>query len=428
MDVIFYVTIIAVIAILVSLSGYFALAETSFSSLNKIRLKNLAREGDKRAQKALDMSEEFDKLLTTVLVGNNLVNIMASSLAMLLFVALLAGFSDPVITVVSTLVMMVTILIFGEVTPKCYAKANAERVAMRVAPSLAKVQTVLMPISIFFFKLQASISRRVSRPDAPTVTEEELKVIIEEIEEGGTLQKHETELIRSAIEFDDITVGEILTPRVDIQGIDISSDKYEIEYLFTSTGFSRVAVFDDTVDRIIGVINVKDFYNTYLNSKDMKLQAILRPVRFVPESTKISSLLKDLQRSKTHMAVVLDPYGGTAGIVTLEDIIEELVGEIWDESDEIEHPVVRESDDVFSVLGGANIYDAMEDMEIDFDPGEFEDHTMAGFIQYKLDRIPVRGDKVELKNAVLTVKSTKSRRIREVKVVKKAVQQGSEPE
>jgi len=414
------------IAALIGVSGYFSLAEMSFSSLNKIRLKNLAREGDKRAEKVLSMSDNFDKLLTTILVGNSLVNILASSLAMLLFVSLLAGMMEAAQTIISTLVMMTGLLIFGEITPKSYAKANAERVAMRIAPSLSKVQKVLTPISISFFKLQESISKRFSRPDGPIMTEDELKVIIDEIEEEGTLQKHETELIKSAIEFDDITVGEILTPRVDIQGVNVSADKYEIEYLFTSTGFSRVAVFDGTMDRIIGVINVKDFYNTYLNSKDMKLQDIMRPVRFVPESTKISSLLRDMQRSKTHMAVVLDPYGGTAGIVTLEDMIEELVGDIWDESDEVEHPVVRESDNLFSVLGGANIYDAMEEMGIDFDPEEYEDHTVAGYIQYKLDRIPVKGDKVELPNAILTVKLTKNRRIREVKVMKKDVRSEAE--
>ena len=427
MDVLILVYAV-LIAALIGMSGYFSLAEISFASLNKIRLKNFVREGNKRAEKTLALSENFDRLLTTILVGNSLVNILASSLAMLLFVSLLAGQMELVQTIVSTLVMMTGLLIFGEITPKSYAKANAERVAMRITPSLSKVQTILTPISILFFKLQKSIGKRFSRPDDPIMTEDELKVIIDEIEEEGTLQKHETELIKSAIEFDDITVGEILTPRVDIQGVDVSADKYEIEYLFTSTGFSRVAVFDGTMDRIIGVINVKDFYNIYLNANDMKLQEIMRPVRFVPESTKISSLLRDMQRSKTHMAVVLDPYGGTAGIVTLEDMIEELVGEIWDESDEVEHQVVKESDNLFSVLGGANIYDAMEEMGIVFDPEEFEDHTVAGFLQYKLDRIPVKWDKVELPNATLIVKSTKNRRIREVKVVKKEIPPTSESE
>ena len=428
MDIFLILIFTVAIAVLIAFSAYFSLAEISFASLNKIRVKNLAREGDKRAEKTLDMAENFDKLITTILVGNTIVNIMASSLATLLFGMVLAGIvnADIFITLITTLVMMVMFLIFGEITPKCYAKANAERVAMRIAPSLSKVQVALTPISIWFLKLQGRISRRFDRNDGPTMTEDELKVMIDEIEEEGMLQKHETELIRSAIEFDDITVGEIFTPRVDIQGVDVSSDKYEIEYLFSSTGFSRVVVFDGTVDRIVGVINVKDFYNQYLNSSTMKLNDIIRPVRFVPETMKISALLRDMQRSKTHMAAVIDPYGGTAGIITLEDMIEELVGEIWDESDEVELPVIKESDSIYSVLGGANIHDAMKEIGLDFHPEGYEDHTVAGFVQYKLARMPVKGDKIELQNATIVVKSIKDRRIREVKIIKKAVTQPSE--
>jgi len=428
MDIVLILIFTVAIAVLIAFSAYFSLAEISFASLNKIRLKNMAREGDKRAERALEMAENFDKLITTILVGNTIVNIMASSLATLLFAMVLAGIidADVFITLVTTLVMMVMVLIFGEITPKCYAKANAERVAMGIAPSLSKVQVALTPISIWFLKLQGRISRRFDRNDDPIMTEDELKVMIDEIEEEGTLQKHETELIRSAIEFDDITVGEIFTPRVDIQGVDVSSDKYEIEYLFSSTGFSRVVVFDGTVDRIVGVINVKDFYNQYLNSSAMKLNDIIRPVRFVPETMKISTLLRDMQRSKTHMAAVIDPYGGTAGIITLEDMIEELVGEIWDESDEVELPVVKESDTVYSVLGGANIHDAMREMGLDFDPEGYEDHTVAGFVQYKLARMPVKGDRIELQNAMIVVKSIKDRRIREVKIIRKAAPPVSE--
>lgn len=418
--------IIALIGVLIAISAYFSASEMAFSSLNKIRLKNLIREGNKRAEKTLALSENFDKMLTTILIGNNLVNILASSLCTILFVSMFAGLSDAVVSLASTLVMLLLLLVFGEITPKSIAKENAERVAMWVTPTISKVVWALTPISILFLKLKDGIGRRFDKGDVPTMTEDELKVMIDEIEEEGTIKKHESDLIKSAIEFDDITVEEILTPRVDIKAVDIHSDKYELKYAFTSTGYSRMVVFDNTIDRIVGVIYVKDFYNKYLDSDNMTIEDVIRPVKFVPETMKVSTLLSDLQRSKTHMAVVLDSYGGTIGIVTLEDIVEELVGEIWDESDEIEYAVVKDSEDSYSVLGGANIYDVMEELGLRFDPGEFENHTVAGYMQYMLNRIPAKGDRVETENATMIVKSTRNRRIREVRILKKAVPEPSE--
>lgn len=420
------IIIIAVIAVLICFSAYFSASETAFSSLNRIRLKNLIKEGNKRAERTLELSENFDKMLTTTLVGNNVVNLLASSLSTLLFGYLLLTSSGLVVSLVSTAVITVLLLIFGEITPKSVAKENAERVAMWVTPTLSKVVWLFTPVTILFLKLKNGMTRRFRKSEGPSMTEEELIVMIDEIEGEGTLEKHESDLIKSAIEFDDITVDEILTPRVDIQGVDVRADRYEIKYMFTSTGFSRIPVYDETVDRIVGVIYVKDFYNMYLDSNDAKLEDIIRPVKFVPESTKISNLLNDLQRSKTHMAVILDSYGGTVGIVTLEDILEELVGEIWDEHDEIEYSVVQEDEDTYCVLGGANIFDVMEEIGIRFDSKDYEDHTVGGFIQYMLGRIPVRGDTVDMGNATIVVRSTKNRRIREACIKKKPGAEDSE--
>lgn len=252
--------------------------------------------------------------------------------------------------------------------------------------------------------------------------------MIDEIEEEGTLEKRESDLIKSAIEFDNITVEEILVPRVDVAAADIRSDRYEMKYVFTSTGYSRIPVYEDNIDNIVGVVYEKDFYTKYFDSEDVFIADIIRPVQFVPETMKISTLLNDLQKSKTHMAVVLDSYGGTLGIVTLEDILEELVGEIWDEIDEVEYSVTKEAEDRYSVLGGANIYDVMEEIGLDFNPGEYEDHTVGGFIQYKLEKIPIKGDRVELPNATLIVKSTKNRRIREALIIKKPLPPADEEE
>jgi Hemolysins and related proteins containing CBS domains len=412
--------IIFALVILISISAYFSMSEMAFASLNRIRLKNLAKDGNKRAEKALAISDNFDKMLTTILIGNNVVNLLASSLCTMFFINLMVNASsDFVPSVVSTLVITLLILVFGEITPKCIAKEKAESVAMAVAPSISKVVWAFTPISVLFLKLKSAMTRRLKKDDTPTITEEELIVMIDEIEEEGTLEKHESELIKSAIEFDDIMVNEIFTPRVDIKGVDVRADRYEIKYMFTSTGFSRLLVYDETVDRAIGVLYVKDFYNQYFDSEEMTINDILRPVKFVPESTKVSSLLSDLQKAKTHMAVVLDSYGGTMGIVTLEDIVEELVGEIWDESDEIEYAIVKEDDHTYSVLGGANVYDVMDELEIRFDPEEYEDHSVGGYVQYILDRIPVKGDTIDIGEATISVKSTKNRRVHSVRIIKK---------
>ncbi len=417
------IMVIALI-ILVGLSAYFSASETAFSSVNKIRLKNYAKEGNKKAEKALKLAENFDKSVTTILIGNNLVNIAATSLCTLLFTlefgAVGVGYS--------TIVMTIFLLVFGEITPKCIAKENSERFAMRVTPSLNILVKIFTPVSYLFIKLKSLIAKSMKNREAPTLTEEELMVMIDEIEEEGTLEKRESDLIKSAIEFDNITVEEILVPRVDVAAADIRSDRYEMKYVFTSTGYSRIPVYEDNIDNIVGVVYEKDFYTKYFDSEDVFIADIIRPVQFVPETMKISTLLNDLQKSKTHMAVVLDSYGGTLGIVTLEDILEELVGEIWDEIDEVEYSVTKEAEDRYSVLGGANIYDVMEEIGLDFNPGEYEDHTVGGFIQYKLEKIPIKGDRVELPNATLIVKSTKNRRIREALIIKKPLPPADEEE
>ena len=405
------------LAVLIILSAFFSASETAFTSLNRIRIKNMANEGDRRAKRTLAISENYDRLLTTLLVGNNLVNIAASSIATLLFVSLLQDEGTGALA--ATVVMVILLLIFGEITPKSMAKRNAEGFALRVTPMLDIVITVFTPVTYLFTALTKRLSR--NREEVPTMTEDELVVMIEVIEEEGTLEKRESELIKSAIQFDDIRVGEIITPRVDVVATDVRSDKESMRRLFRETGFSRIPLYDGTIDRVVGVVSAKDFFNRCSDDEGVKLTDIIRPVRFVPESTNIATLLNDLQKSKVHMAVVLDTYGGTLGIVSLEDILEELVGEIWDESDDIQYSMVRESDGSYSVLGETNIYDVMDEMGIRFDPEGYNDHSVSGYIHYKLGKIPSRGDKVEGDAFTIVVKSTKNRRIKEALVVPKAL-------
>jgi CBS domain containing-hemolysin-like protein len=320
--------------------------------------------------------------------------------------------------VVSTVVITLVLLTFSEITPKCMAMDRAETWSMGLATPVNFFLIILTPISIFFVGLKKLLSRNMHEEVAPTMTEDELKVMIDEIEEEGTIEKHESDLIKSAIEFDDITIEEMYTPRVDMAAVDITANKDKIKKVFKETGFSRIPVYKETIDQIVGVIYSKDFYNHYFESESTKLERIIRPVKFVPTTMKISVLLKELQKSQMHMAVVLDQYGGTVGIVTLEDIIEELIGEIWDENDDIEHEVVENPDGSYSAIGGANIYDVMERSGITFDLEDYEGHTVGGFVLHKLGHIPMNKESFEVDGAKLIIRSVKNRRIKEVTIIR----------
>ena len=419
MDSTLALIVLITLGILVALSAFFALSETSYSSMNRIRVKNYAKEGNKKAEKALRISEDYDRLLTTILIGNNFVNVAAATISMMLFVGfIMEGSDEGIVAAVSTVATTFVLLTFGEVIPKCIAKERAERMAMALAGPLSALIVVFYPMSVLFVGLKELLTRSTEESEAPPLTEEELIVMIDEIEEKGTIDKHESDLIKSAIEFDEITVGEMYTPRVDVTAISVDTDKDKIKEIFKDTGFSRIPVYNGTIDHIVGVIHSKDFYNHYFESKRAKIDDIMRPIKFVPTAMKISALLKDLQKSKMHMAVVIDPHGGTVGIVTMEDIMEELVGEIWDEDDEIVYAVAKNPDGSYLALGGANIYDVMEETGIKLDLEDYGGHTVGGFVLHKLGKIPANGDSIDMGNANITVKTVKNRRVREVTIIK----------
>ncbi len=411
------------LVILIALSAFFSASETAYTSINKVRLKNLVNDGNKKAEKALKLSENYEKLLTTILVGNNLVNILASSICTWMFALFFGDWS----VLAATLFMLVVLLTFGEITPKTVAKRNPEKVAMLFASPLSFVMALLTPISMLFRALSGSINSE-NADEQPTLTEEELSVMIDEIEGEGVLEKSESELIKSAIEFDDKQVSEILTPRVDIVAVERSATMEDLKNVLLSSGFSRIPVYDGTIDRIIGVIYAKDFYSRYFEGTTAKMEDLMRPVKFIPETTTVARTLTEIQKSMVQMIVVVDSYGGTVGIVSLEDILEELVGEIWDESDEVQYSIVRESDGTYAVLGEANIFDMMEEIGLEFDVGGYEDHTVGGYIQYKLNRIPAKGDRVENDEVKMIVRSVRNRRVKMVQVtLKKDPVQKEEP-
>ncbi len=403
MDPIVFVYVLA-IAILVIFSAFFSMSETAFTSVNAIKLKKLANEGDRRAQRTLDILEDYDRFLTTILIGNNLVNIAGTSIATTTF-AILLGMETG--AVVSTVVMTLLVLVFGEITPKSYAKKNPESTCMYICDLIYFIIKVLSPLSWLFTKL----TKLMGSNEEVTMTEDELEVMIDEIQSDGVLEKSESELIKSAMRLDDITVAEVYVHRVDIVAIDVDRPVEELGSLFISSGFSRIPVYDDTIDNIIGVVYSKTYFTNKALDIKFSIHDILMPVKYIPETVTVANALSELQKSKIHLAVVLDSFGGTRGIVTLEDLLEELVGDIWDESDAIQQDVSAATGGVYIVKGIANIEDVMDKVGIFIDREGYEESTMSGFIMHKLKRAPTKGDVVELDNAIITVNSVKGHRV-----------------
>ena len=408
---------IVALAFLVILSGIFSATETAFTGANRIKLKKLEEDGNRKATKALSLIDRYDKLLTTILVGNNLVNILASSLCTYIF----TSYFGSVGVLYATLFMLVVILAIGEITPKSLAKAHAERFATAMAPVMVIIVRVFTPFTWIFERFSAMVAKgaKSDSEDAPTLTEEELRIMVDEIEEEGEIEAAESTLIKSAMEFDDKSVSEILTPRVDIVAVERNTTMEELKGVFLRSGYSRIPVYNETIDKIVGVVYSKDFYSRYFQqNRDERISTIIRRVRFIPESTTVAKALSEIQRSSVQMLVVIDDYGGTVGIVALEDVLEELVGEIWDESDVVEYDIVKDTDDSYTVQGDANINDLMEVLEQKFDIGEYDGSTVGGFIQYALQKMPIVGDRVCIDGVTMTVTSVRNRRIKIVKVIR----------
>lgn len=380
------------IAVLLVMSALFSSMETAFSSVNKIRLKHDASNGNKKAEKALNIAENFDKALTSILVGNNIVNILSSSLGTVIFTGIFgaAGIA------VSTAVMTVLVLIFGEIIPKSYAKQNAEKCALAFAGMLGAIMLILTPISAIFSQLQKALSK-ISKPDdSPNFTEDELKYIIEEIEDQGVLEEQESDLVRSALEFDDITVEQILVPRVKVVAVERNEDIETITEIFIRDRYTRLPVYEENVDNIVGLINEKDFFALVTRSEGSPagIEGIIQKALYVSEMKLISEVLYEMQRSKIHMAIVKDQYGGTSGIVTMEDIIEELVGEIYDENDEVIDSVVKVAEHVYDVQADISINDMLEKLELPDDLIETDSNSAGGWVMELFGRIPETGDTI----------------------------------
>lgn len=409
------VQLLVALIILILFSGFFSATETAFSCANKIKLRTLASNGNKRATKVLVLAEEnFDMLISTILVGNNIVNISAATISTLLFALLI---KNPQIdsSFVSTAVTTVAVLIFGEITPKFIAKTYPEKLAMLFYPVIRFFTFLFKPVNIIFSGWKKFISVVFKLKNEEIITEEEIITIVEEAKEDGTLKQEETELIKSVIEFDDQEVENIYTPRVNLVAVDINSSMEDIQKVFQTTKFSRLPVYLETIDQIIGTIHQSDFYSL-LFTKATSIKSILKEPYFTTSHTKISKLLNQLQKNKTHMAIVLDEYGGTLGIVTMEDILEELVGEIWDEHDvEVAH-YFKEDDTTYIVNGNAPTDIIFELFNHEAEKDNFEANTVSGWILEYLGEIPISGTTFKFKNLQVDILQSTVKKINKVRI------------
>ena len=411
-------TCIIIMAVCLMLSAYFSATETAFSSANTTRLRTLAEKGSGNAALALKLLEQYDRLLSTTLIGNNIVNIATASIGTVLFVK---HYGDAGATI-STVVVTVVVLIFGEISPKSIAKDCAEKCAMLSAPILQVLIWVLMPLNLLF-SLWKKLLAKVFRLNGDSkMSQEELLMLLNEVQQDGSIDRDEGELLKNAIGFSEQEAQDILIHRVDLAALPVTASKEEVAALFTQTKYSRLLIFQDSIDHILGTVHQKDFY-VGCGVTEQPLSAIISPPVFALENEPIRLLLKKLQQAKTHVAVVVDEYGGTCGIVTMEDILEELVGEIWDEHDEEEVFLRKTAPDTYTVDAGMDFDDFAEFFQLKTDS---EMVSVSGWVMEQFGRVPAAGDSFTFGNLAVQVTKVENHRIEEILVTQKKPEEPSD--
>ena len=410
---------IIIMAACLLMSAYFSATETAFSTMSKTKLKTKIEKGNKRAALALKLSEKYDRLLSTILIGNNLVNILLSSIATVFVITLCVrskdqAFADSYGTLISTAAVTVVVLMFGEITPKSIAKNRPEGFAMFSAPLMQLLVWILIPFS-GIFSLWTKLVAKIFRVKADNkMSQEELLMLVEEVQEEGSIDDEEGDLLRNAINFTEQKAEDILTHRVDLEGFDIETPMEEIGRIFEESRFSRLLVYEDSIDKIVGVVHSKDVF-TAKGLTDKPLEKLISPPIYIHKGERIDDLLRDLQTNKSHLAVVLDEYGGTLGIVTMEDILEELVGDIWDEHDEVIEDYKEISENTFRIDCSGNLEDFCEFFDLDI---ESDSITINGWIMEVMDKIPACGDRFSFENLDVTVTETDFHRVSTIHVVR----------
>ena len=418
---------IIIMAACLLMSAYFSATETAFSTLSKTKLKTLVEKGNKRAALALRLSENYDRLLSTILIGNNLVNILLSSIATVFVITLCVNskdqaFADSYGTLISTAAVTVVVLMFGEITPKSIAKNRPEGFSMFSAPLMQFFIVILIPFSAIF-SLWTKLVAKIFRVKADNkMSQEELLMLVEEVQEEGSIDDEEGDLLRNAINFTELKAEDILTHRVDLEGFEIGTPMEEIGQLFEESRFSRLLVYEDSIDKIVGVVHSKDVF-TAKGLTDKPLEDLIAPPLYIHKGERIDDLLRDLQTNKAHMAVVLDEYGGTLGIVTMEDILEELVGDIWDEHDEVVEDYKEIAENTFRIDCGGSLADFIEFFDLEI---ESDSITINGWIMEVMDKIPACGDRFSFENLDVTVTETDVHRVSTIHVVRHEIDEEDE--
>lgn len=400
---------------MIILSAFFSASETAFSSVNLIRLRQYADEGRPGAKKALNVAERFDEVLLAILIGNNVVNLASASIATIVATDLLGASG----AAVATGVMTILIIIFGEILPKSYAKENAERFSLAIGSTYYTLIIILKPVIKLFMILKDFVAKLYTKQEEePSVTEDELNVIIDTMEEEGVLQQDEVEMLQSVLDLSETFVKDIMTPRVDVTAVSIHDSNEDIKNVFLEEKYSRIPVYEESRDNIIGILYQRDLFAEIIEKgsvEDINIVDIMRDPMYVSYTMRVSDLLTRLQFEKQHIAIVADEYGGTAGLVTMEDVLEEVVGEIYDEHDEEEQLVTKKSDTLYEAKADIDLDELFDIMDIDLDIPE-DAYSLGSWMYSKIEDIPDIGDMYQYHHLVFTIIEVEDRRIKKVKI------------
>ena len=397
----------ASIAFLVAFSAFFSSSETALASYNKIRMKKLAAEGNKRADRVVKLSDEYSRVLTGILIGNNIVNIAASTIGTLIFTSYFGAMGAGI----STIFLTIILLIFGEIIPKTLANDKAETVCMKNAAGMQFFVFLFGPLIFVFDKLKSFVNRIDKSDKQPIITEQELKFMIEEIEDQGVLEDRESELVRSALDLDEVTASEVMTPRVDLVSVEVNEKVEKIKSVFLNERYSRLPVYEKQIDNVIGVLSEKDFFREYFSEKDFNIRNMLKKNLLIPPKTNIFELMKKFQQGKTHMAVVVDQYGGIEGVITLEDILEKLIGNIYDEKDSKKSCVIKLGDNTWWIDPDISVYEMYKEVCDGEFMGKTASNTVGGWVLENLEKLPNEGDAFCFDNLEVSVSEMEDKRI-----------------
>lgn len=397
------------IALLIVLSAFFSSLETAYSTVNNVRLRHKAENGSKKAKNALFILDRYDKAISTILIGNNIVNITCSSLATVLCINLFGSYGAAISTFATTLL----VLTFGEIIPKNSAKDNAERICLSTGAILKGLMFIFTPFNAFFSAIKNFANKRVGATDniMPSVTEDELKFIVESIEEEGVLEEQEREMVQSVLDFDETTAQQIITPRVNITAVDVNDSIEVIKQNIFKTRFSRIPVYEDSIDNIIGILLSREFLEELVHGRTPNVRELMHQPYFVYKTKNLTSILNEFKRNKTNFAIVSDDYGGTLGIITMEDLLEEIVGEIWDEDEEIENEFEKTAENVAEVSGDMNIDDVLDIFDLKEDYIESDSVSAGGWAMEYFEHVPERASTFKYKDLLVKVMEVSDRHI-----------------